>query len=74
MNDRIGKAVKDLGYCCLRRFFDCHTHKSDSNRKMANKLGVAITTIEYNKKKLKEGFIHCECRQNCMQDQPPKKL
>lgn len=64
-NDRIHKIVEDLGYCCPYAFFGCNQRKSDSKRKLAQKSGLSISTIKFNKRKFNSGEMKCEEKINC---------
>lgn len=74
-NDRIHKNVTALGYCCPYGFFGCNKRKSDSVSKLAQKADVAHSTIEFNKRKIRNGLMECEGKEGCLRQQfePPSE-
>lgn len=61
-NDKINKAVKDIGYCCPYAFFVLNSSQRDTNKRLAKKVDLSESTMEFNKRRLRNGEIKC---QNC---------
>ena len=59
-NDRINASARELGYHCAYCFLESHNGKGDSHKKMARMLKVGYSTIEYNRRKIRNGEMTCE--------------
>lgn len=64
-NDRIIANVQAKGYCCPLGFFCQNRLKTDTNARLAVKADVGIATIEFNKRKLKNGQHNCRGENLC---------
>lgn len=73
-NDRIHKNVEALGYCCPYGFFGCNQRRSDSTTKLARKADLGYSTIKFNRRKIREGEMTCEGKENCMKPDFVKDL
>lgn len=66
-NDRVNKAAQDLGYCCAYGFFCKHIGPRDSHKRLSNKLGVGVSTVEFNRRKIRNGEMSCPNYEKCQQ-------
>lgn len=64
-NDRITEKVQQLGYCCPLSFFLEHTGNRWPHKKVAYKLGLGHSTIEFNRRKLRAGEMTCTRSGGC---------
>lgn len=64
-NDKINKACAAIGYCCPYAFFMLNSGKKDTNKRLANKLGISESAIEFNKRRLKDKVLVCQSRDSC---------
>ena len=68
-NDRINKAAQELGYCCAYLFLCDHSRERDTHAKLASKLKVGVSTIEFNRRKLRNGQLKCLGLSECQKQQ-----
>ena len=54
--------TKDLGYCCIYAFFALHR----SNRMIATRLGMNITTVARYRREFASGLRRCTEANNCL--------
>jgi hypothetical protein len=64
-NDKINKAAQEQGYCCAYGYLCAHTGKRDSHKRIANKLGLGVATIEFNRRKIRNGEMVCPGLPKC---------
>ena len=56
--------IKELGYCCLQKFFSLYPSTSI----VARRLGVSDRAIRYTKEKVRNGKGCCTKRKNCLEE------
>jgi hypothetical protein len=64
-NDKVNKLAQEKGYCCAFVFFETHKGKRDSHKRLANLLGVGVSTIQFNRRKIRNGGMTCPCLKGC---------
>ena len=67
-NDKITKACQEIGFCCPYAFIALHNRPRDTNKRIANKVGLSESAIEFNKRQLKDGKLTCQEREGCKQE------
>lgn len=73
-HDKIHKATAELGYCCPYAYFVLNSTKHDTNKRLANRLGMTESAMEFNKNKLRKGLLKCEGQQGCkLKDLPTEE-
>jgi hypothetical protein len=72
-NDRINKNVQDLGYCCAFCFFYKNNGKRDSHKRLADKADVGVSTIQFNRRKIRNGQMGCAKLATCQLPQERDK-
>ena len=58
-NDRINKAAQELGYCCAFMFLLDHSRPQYTHAWVAKKLKVGLSTVEFNRRKMRHGESLC---------------
>lgn len=70
-NDKITKACQEIGYCCPYAFLMMNSSKRDTNKRLANKVNLSEAALKFNRRRLREGTLKCQERDNCQV--PPEK-
>lgn len=64
-NHRFAVNVKELGYCCAFGFLAVHSKKRHTHQVVAAIASVGKSTIEFNRRKMRNGELSCEGCANC---------
>ena len=72
-NDKINKKAQELGFCCAYAFFKHYSGKRDSHKRLADKTGLGLSTIQYNRRKIRNGEMGCAGESNCQRKDDAEK-
>lgn len=70
-NDKINKAVRDIGYCCPYSFFMQNSSKRDTNKRLAKKVNMSEVAMRFNRRKLRNGEMKCQGCDDCQIKEAP---
>jgi transposase-like protein len=63
MNEKVTKKCQDLGFCCPYAYFT--EREGKTHKRVAKELDVAVDTVRYNRRRLKDDNLKCQASEEC---------